>query len=62
MTELARIGLQNERLVLSSELLEQLQDTESRNPMLGLYGLSVVLATVMEKRWERAYEKALTQS
>lgn len=31
-------------------------------PMLALYGLSVLLATVMERRWDRAYEKALTQS
>ena len=31
-------------------------------PMLALYGLSIVLATVMEKRWDRAYEKALAES
>ncbi len=31
-------------------------------PMLGLYGLSVLLATLMEKRWERAYEGSLAES
>jgi sec-independent protein translocase protein TatC len=31
-------------------------------PMLALYGLSVVLATVMERRWERAYESPLAES
>ena len=31
-------------------------------PMLALYGLSVLLATLMEKRWERAYEGSLAES
>jgi sec-independent protein translocase protein TatC len=31
-------------------------------PMLALYGVSIVLATVMEKRWERAYEGAPAES
>ena len=31
-------------------------------PMLALYGLSIILATVMEKRWDRAYERALAES
>ena len=31
-------------------------------PMLALYGLSVALATVMEKRWDRAYEGSLAES
>jgi sec-independent protein translocase protein TatC len=30
-------------------------------PMLALYGLSVLLATVMEKRWERAYASSLAE-
>jgi sec-independent protein translocase protein TatC len=31
-------------------------------PMLALYGLSIVLATVMERRWERAYDASLVES
>jgi sec-independent protein translocase protein TatC len=31
-------------------------------PMLALYGLSVLLATVMEKRWERGYEASPVES
>ncbi len=31
-------------------------------PMLGLYALSIGLATVMEKRWDRAYESSLAES
>lgn len=43
MTELARIGLRNRRAVLSPELLQELRDTESRNPMLGLYGTHLLM-------------------
>jgi sec-independent protein translocase protein TatC len=31
-------------------------------PMLALYALSIGLATVMEKRWERGYESSLAES
>jgi hypothetical protein len=43
VTELARIGLANERAVLSPALLHQLREMELRNPMLGLYGAYLLL-------------------
>jgi hypothetical protein len=43
LTELTRIGLRNRRAVITPELLGALKDTESRNPMLGLYGAHLLL-------------------
>lgn len=43
LTELTRIGLRNQRAVITPELLMELKETESRNPMLGLYGAHLLL-------------------
>lgn len=43
LTELTRIGLRNRRAVITPELLGELKDTESRNPMLGLYGAHLLM-------------------
>ena len=43
LTELTRIGLRNRRAVITPELLMELKDTESRNPMLGLYGAHLLM-------------------